>query len=77
MARGRQVCSCFDVSESEIAAVLARTLGPSDAVLRALQGELKCGTNCGSCLPEVRRMVSTAGASATLAADIQPTGALH
>jgi len=77
VARGRQVCSCFDVSESEIAAVLARTHGPCDAVLRALQGELKCGTNCGSCLPEVRRMVSTAGESAIAAADIQPTGALH
>ena len=76
VARGRQVCSCFDVSESEIAAVLARTHGPSDAVLRALQGELKCGTNCGSCLPEVRRLVITsAPADAGLAA--VPTGALH
>jgi assimilatory nitrate reductase catalytic subunit len=58
--RGRQVCSCFDVSENEIAACLARTQGPSDAVLRALQAELKCGTNCGSCLPEVRRLVQAA-----------------
>ena len=61
--RGRQVCSCFDVSENEIAACLARTAGPSDAVLRALQAELKCGTNCGSCLPELRRMVQAAPAA--------------
>ena len=82
VARGRQVCSCFDVSETEIGAVLARTLGPSDAVLRALQGELKCGTNCGSCLPEVRRLVSTASEASGKAieaatAGAQPTGALH
>ena len=77
VARGRQVCSCFDVSESEIATVLARTLGPSDAVLRALQGELKCGTNCGSCLPEVRRMVNTAAAADAGLAAAVPTGALH
>ena len=77
VARGRQVCSCFDVSESEIAAVLARTPGPSDAVLRALQGELKCGTNCGSCLPEVRRLVNTAGAAdANAGVDVR-TGAWH
>ena len=77
VTRGRQVCSCFDVSESEIAAVLARTHGPSDAVLRALQGELNCGTNCGSCLPEVRRLVSRASESDAVAASAQPRGALH
>ena len=62
--RGRQVCSCFNVSENEIAACLARTSGPSEAWLRALQAELKCGTNCGSCLPEVRRLVQAAPTSA-------------
>jgi assimilatory nitrate reductase catalytic subunit len=76
VARGRQVCSCFDVDETEIATVLARTHGPSDAVLRALQAELKCGTNCGSCLPEVRRLVSTAG-EVQAAAGAPSTGALH
>ncbi len=25
--------------------------------LAALQGGLKCGTNCGSCIPELRRLV--------------------
>lgn len=43
--RGRTVCSCFDVAEAEIAAF-------SD--LKTLQDELKCGTSCGSCLPELR-----------------------
>jgi assimilatory nitrate reductase catalytic subunit len=47
--RGRTVCNCFDVSEKDIRAF-------SD--LRSLQQTLKCGTNCGSCLPELRRLVA-------------------
>ena len=61
--RGRQVCNCFDVSEREIVAALARAdgdAGASDALLRFVQAELKCGTQCGSCLPEVRRLVRNA-----------------
>ncbi|CAM5785846.1 nitrate reductase [Rhizobacter fulvus] len=55
--RGRQVCSCFDVSEPRIVATLATFAGPPEAQLAQLQGTLKCGTNCGSCLPELRRLV--------------------
>ena len=53
LARGRTVCSCFDVSEREIEVFLANSHS-----IAALQAELKCGTNCGSCLPEIRRMAS-------------------
>ena len=59
-ARGRVVCNCFDVSEDEIARELAaaRPLGE-------VQARLKCGTECGSCLPELRRLAqATAGARA-------------
>jgi assimilatory nitrate reductase catalytic subunit len=52
-ARGRIVCNCFDVSESEIRAELAAGLD-----LAALQEKRKCGSNCGSCLPELRRMAA-------------------
>ena len=52
-ARGRIVCNCFDVSENEIRADLAAGLD-----LAALQANRKCGTNCDSCLPELRRMVT-------------------
>ena len=51
--RGRIVCNCLDVSDQEIEAELA--LG---ADLQALQDKLKCGTQCGSCLPELKRMCS-------------------
>ena len=56
-ARGRQVCTCFNVAEPQILAALARCSGPADAQLAQLQGELKCGTNCGSCVPELKRML--------------------
>ena len=49
--RGRIVCNCFDVAEAEIRSVLAEGAG-----LRAIAGALKCGTECGSCLPELKRM---------------------
>jgi bacterioferritin-associated ferredoxin len=32
------------------------------AALASLQGELRCGTNCGSCLPALRGLVQRHGA---------------
>ena len=55
--RGKQVCSCFDVSEPQIAGALTHIAGSADARLAQLQSELKCGTNCGSCIPELRRAI--------------------
>ena len=77
-SRGRQVCTCFDVSEREIVAALAGAgaeAGPSDALLRFIQAELKCGTQCGSCLPEVRRLVRNA-APGTVAPQELPATAI-
>ena len=56
-SRGKQVCTCFNVTDEAITACLANTTGNDDARLAALQGTLKCGTNCGSCLPELKRLV--------------------
>ena len=71
-SRGRIVCNCLNVAETEIAAVLAMqdlvNHGTPDAMLAALQGKLKCGTNCGSCLPELKQMVSVRSAAAKVAA---------
>jgi assimilatory nitrate reductase catalytic subunit len=56
--RGRQVCTCLDVTDSEITTALRRyTDGDSAARLARLQGELRCGTQCGSCVPELKRLV--------------------
>jgi assimilatory nitrate reductase catalytic subunit len=57
---GRQVCSCFDVSDLQIRAELDTLDGTEDERLQALQSALRCGTSCGSCLPQLRRMVRAA-----------------
>ena len=51
--RGRTVCNCFDVAENDIKIFLGESKS-----LEALQASLKCGTNCGSCVPELRRMAA-------------------
>jgi assimilatory nitrate reductase catalytic subunit len=52
-AAGRAVCACYGVRESEIRAAVA-----AGADLARLQKELRCGTSCGSCVPELRRLAS-------------------
>ena len=55
--RGKLVCSCFGVSETAIAKQLAVCHGNDAERLSCLQGALQCGTNCGSCVPEIKRLV--------------------
>src|SRR5690606_1142139 len=45
------LCNCLNVSENTGCAGIARGLD-----LNGLQHELKCGTSCGSCVPEIRRL---------------------
>ena len=59
LSRGKTVCGCFNVTETEIAARLAQAEGPPEQRLATLQKVLQCGTNCGSCLPELKRLVRT------------------
>jgi assimilatory nitrate reductase catalytic subunit len=49
--RGKIVCACLDVAESEILADFSSGLD-----LDELQAKRRCGTSCGSCLPELRRL---------------------
>ena len=56
-SRGRQVCTCFNVSETAIDAHLAQCSGSESERLASLQNALQCGTNCGSCVPELQRLV--------------------
>jgi assimilatory nitrate reductase catalytic subunit len=56
--RGKVVCNCFNVAESEIITFCATAAGDTQARLAALQGAKKCGSNCGSCLPELRTLVA-------------------
>lgn len=56
-SRGQTVCTCFNVTDLAIQGELGRCSGTPEDRLASLQGALKCGTNCGSCLPELKRMV--------------------
>ncbi|HBT4808790.1 TPA: nitrate reductase, partial [Klebsiella variicola subsp. variicola] len=52
--RGRIVCSCFGVGERSISEAIASGC----ASVGALGAKLKCGTNCGSCVPELNALLA-------------------
>jgi assimilatory nitrate reductase catalytic subunit len=54
---GTTVCSCVGVKDVAIRKHLLIYQGDSAQRLASLQGTLKCGTQCGSCVPELRRMI--------------------
>jgi assimilatory nitrate reductase catalytic subunit len=56
-SKGKQVCTCFNVTEPVIVETLGSCQGNADDRLAQLQGQLKCGTNCGSCIPALRKLI--------------------
>jgi assimilatory nitrate reductase catalytic subunit len=50
---GPVICACFGVRHAQIKAAVSRGSASVEAVGRAL----RAGTNCGSCKPEIRRIV--------------------
>ena len=58
-ATSPQVCNCFDVREDVIRLTLSHCSGSPTERLAQLQAEQRCGTQCGSCLPALRRLVAT------------------
>jgi assimilatory nitrate reductase catalytic subunit len=53
---GPIVCACFQVGAARIAAAA----GASDGSVEAIGRSLGAGTNCGSCIPEIRRLLERA-----------------
>jgi assimilatory nitrate reductase catalytic subunit len=51
-ARIHIVCTCENISEAAISSAIQA--GES---LEEIQASLKCGTGCGSCVPQIRRMI--------------------
>ncbi|MCU6668981.1 nitrate reductase [Enterobacteriaceae bacterium H4N4] len=51
--QGRIICSCFSIGENAIREAIAE--GCDSAA--ALGAKLRCGTNCGSCVPELKAML--------------------
>ncbi|MDO6563844.1 nitrate reductase [Amphritea sp. 1_MG-2023] len=50
---GAIICSCFEVGENAIRRAITEGANSTDK----LATQLKCGSNCGSCLPEIRAML--------------------
>ena len=80
-SRGKLVCTCFNVTDAAIDEQLVAInqgsagggyLGTDEERLASLQGSLKCGTNCGSCVPELKRHVRTSRGTAIHALVAQP-----
>ena len=57
---GPIVCACFGVGRTTICDAIAA--GANSAA--AIGAELKAGTNCGSCVPEMKRLIALANAAA-------------
>ena len=53
MAPRNIICKCADVSDLQIQKELA-----GGSSLAILQERLKCGTFCGSCVPDLKRMAA-------------------
>ncbi len=54
---GPTICACFGVGRNTILTAI-RSDGCDSA--EALGRKLQCGTNCGSCIPELKRLIATA-----------------
>ncbi len=63
-SRGKLVCTCLNVTDAAIEGHLTGATGSDTDRLASLQAALKCGTNCGSCVPELKRMVRSAKTTA-------------
>jgi assimilatory nitrate reductase catalytic subunit len=55
---GRIVCACFSVGEND----LRQAIAAGATSVEALGIQLKAGTNCGSCIPELKSLLPTAAA---------------
>ena len=64
---GPTVCACFGVGRNS----LTQAIAAGCASVAQLGEKLKAGTNCGSCLPELRALIDAA-AAASLAGEARP-----
>ena len=56
---GPNVCACFGVPEGRIVAAIAAGATTHEAI----GAKLKAGTNCGSCIPELKRLIVESAAA--------------
>jgi assimilatory nitrate reductase catalytic subunit len=58
---GPIVCACFGVGRGTICDAIVGGAGSAAEI----GARLKAGTNCGSCIPELKRLIAQAGAAKT------------
>jgi assimilatory nitrate reductase catalytic subunit len=69
VSAGQIVCACFSVGMATIRAAIHAGAASAEAIGEAL----RAGTNCGSCLPELKQLLADARlATASAAAATQP-----
>jgi assimilatory nitrate reductase catalytic subunit len=66
---GPLVCSCFAVGRDTLRRVIAEQ---SLTDIRQVGARLKAGTNCGSCLPEIRALLAERAPTAARSAPAEP-----
>jgi assimilatory nitrate reductase catalytic subunit len=64
VSAGPIICACFSVGLATIRDAIRSGAASS---VEAIGAALRAGTNCGSCLPELKRIVADAGAAPALA----------
>ncbi len=57
IAKVKPLCNCLGVSEQTVINALGGCSGTPSMRLSQLQTQLKCGTQCGSCVPEIKRLI--------------------
>jgi assimilatory nitrate reductase catalytic subunit len=55
---GQTVCTCVGVKDVAIEEWLKANQGVESLQLEGLKINLKCGTECGSCVPQLKRMIN-------------------
>jgi ferredoxin-nitrate reductase len=62
---GRLVCSCNQIGEATISRVISEKTAKGTCDLGSVCASTRAGTSCGSCRPEVQKLISSRMASAT------------
>jgi assimilatory nitrate reductase catalytic subunit len=57
--KGSTVCTCVGVRDIAISTHLNNCNGDEETRLTSLKNKLGCGTQCGSCIPQLKRMIAT------------------
>jgi assimilatory nitrate reductase catalytic subunit len=55
---GQTICTCVGIKDVAIADWLQINPGKADFQLEGLKSNLKCGTQCGSCVPQLKRIIA-------------------